>query len=94
MRISAAAFSSSGRAQWRRQVRWISDPHRLPPRMSCFFIYGFAKNDMANITAKELETLKGYSTLLLSYSDQELDMAVSGGELFEVRNNAEQIAED
>ncbi|MDB5495405.1 MAG: hypothetical protein JWP86_2742 [Phenylobacterium sp.] len=59
---------------------------------SCFFIYGFAKSVRANIAAKELEALRAYSALLLSYGEQELDEAVSSGELVEIGNDAKQIA--
>ncbi|MET0029677.1 MAG: type II toxin-antitoxin system RelE/ParE family toxin [Candidatus Thiodiazotropha sp.] len=52
-----------------------------------FFIYGFAKNARANISAKELKALKAYAAVLLSYSEKDLDKAVKEGVLFEVESD-------
>jgi hypothetical protein len=52
-----------------------------------FFVYGFAKNARANIKAKELEALKAYAAILLSYSEKDLDKAVKAGALNEVEND-------
>ncbi len=38
-----------------------------------FFIYGFAKNERANIKQDELKALKAYAKELLSYSDKDLE---------------------
>ena len=51
---------------------------------SCFFVYGFAKNAKANVTAKELEELQDYAALLLGYDEDELARASKGGELVEL----------
>jgi hypothetical protein len=51
-----------------------------------FFVYGFAKNARANIKPQELEGLKAYAAILLSYSDNDLGKAVKTGALFEVEN--------
>ncbi|WP_340643902.1 type II toxin-antitoxin system RelE/ParE family toxin [Phenylobacterium sp.] len=51
---------------------------------SCFFVYGFAKNEMANVTKKALEALQSYATLLLSYDEHERAQAVAQGELVEL----------
>jgi hypothetical protein len=51
-----------------------------------FFVYGFAKNARANINAKELEALKAYAAVLLSYSEKDLDKAVKAGVLYEVES--------
>lgn len=51
---------------------------------SCFFVYGFAKNDMANVTKKALEALQDYATLLLSYGEHERAQSVARGELVEL----------
>ena len=53
-------------------------------RGSCFFVYGFAKNDMANVTKKELEALQAYAALLLGYGEPERANAVARGELVEL----------
>jgi len=49
-----------------------------------FFIYGFAKNERANITAKELRALKLLAKELLSYSKVALAKASKAGELIEI----------
>ena len=46
-----------------------------------FFIFGFAKNDKANITASELERLQSFASDLLSLSDKLLDEVVKEGKL-------------
>jgi hypothetical protein len=49
-----------------------------------FFVYGFAKNERANISDKELKALKLLATELLSYTKPALAKAVKAGELIEV----------
>jgi hypothetical protein len=52
-----------------------------------FFVYGFAKNVRSNIKPNELEALKAYAAILLSYSERDLDKAVKTGALNEVEND-------
>ena len=52
-----------------------------------FFIYGFAKNERANISQKELKALRLLASELLSYSDSVLSNAIQAGELKEVDGN-------
>lgn len=52
-----------------------------------FFVYGFAKNARANISAQELKALKLLAKSLLSYSNKALSDAMKHGELIEVENN-------
>lgn len=52
-----------------------------------FFMYGFAKNQRANISAKELVALKRLASELLSYSKSQLKKAIENGELIEVKDN-------
>jgi len=52
-----------------------------------FFAHGFAKNEKANVSAKELKALKRLADLLLGYADAELVAAKSAGELVEVINS-------
>lgn len=52
-----------------------------------FFVYGFAKNTRANISAVELKALKHLAKELLSYSDKTLSEAVKHGALIEVEND-------
>lgn len=49
-----------------------------------FFIYGFEKNDRANITDDELEALKDIAEQLLARTGKQLDEAVQDGSLQEI----------
>ncbi|OAZ90631.1 type II toxin-antitoxin system RelE/ParE family toxin [Halomonas sp. G11] len=52
-----------------------------------FFVYGFAKNARANISANELKALKYLARELLGYSDKAIDEAIMHGALIEVEND-------
>ncbi len=52
-----------------------------------FFIYGFTKNERANIKSDELKALKMYARELLSYSDNALKKALEAKILIEVNND-------
>ena len=52
-----------------------------------FFIYGFSKNERANVSQKELKALKLLASELLGYSTEALEKAVQAGELIEVNIN-------
>jgi hypothetical protein len=54
-----------------------------------FFIYGFAKNERANISDKELRSLKMLAKELMSYTAAALTKAMKAGELIkiEVKDN-------
>lgn len=52
-----------------------------------FFAYGFAKNDKANVTPKELKALKRLADVLLGFFEQELKTAQASGELVEVTSD-------
>ena len=49
-----------------------------------FFVFGFEKNDRANVTAAELEALQALAAELLSLSAKQLDLAVRGDALQEI----------
>jgi hypothetical protein len=49
-----------------------------------FFVYGFIKNEQANISTKELAAFRELADLLLSRTDSELDEAVAQNELVEI----------
>lgn len=49
-----------------------------------FFVYGFEKNDRANIADDELEALQGIAKELLNRSGSELDLAVKDATLEEI----------
>lgn len=49
-----------------------------------FFVFGFAKNEKANISAKELAALKDMAGFLLGRTDGELNEAVAEEELVEI----------
>jgi hypothetical protein len=48
------------------------------------FLYGFAKNERDNIDDRELDDLKTLAKHFLSYSDEQIAMAVRQSELMEV----------
>ena len=52
-----------------------------------FFIYGFAKNERANISDKELRALKMLAKELVSYTAGALAKATKAGELIEIEVN-------
>ena len=52
-----------------------------------FFVYGFAKNERANISAKQLKALKLLATQLLGYTSPALVKAINAGELIEVNED-------
>lgn len=52
-----------------------------------FFVYGFAKNARANISADELKALKHLAKELLGYSDKALTETIKHGALIEVEND-------
>jgi hypothetical protein len=52
-----------------------------------FFIYGFAKNQKANVKENELKALKLLATQLLGYTDAALTIAVNENELIEIPND-------
>lgn len=49
-----------------------------------FFIYGFAKNERANVSDKELRALRLLAKELLNYTAPALDNAMLAGELIEI----------
>lgn len=49
-----------------------------------FFIFGFAKNERANVGKDELKALKVLAKELLSYPETSLGLAVRSGEMIEI----------
>jgi hypothetical protein len=49
-----------------------------------FFVFGFAKNERANVSRDELKALKLLAKELLSYPLTSLSLAVRSGELIEI----------
>ena len=52
-----------------------------------FFIYGFAKNERANVSNKELRALKMLAKELMNYTAAALTSAMKAGELIEIEVN-------
>ncbi len=52
-----------------------------------FFIYGFAKNERANVSNKELRALKMLAKELMNYTTAALTKAMKAGELIEIEVN-------
>ena len=59
-----------------------------------FFVHGFAKNEKANITPKELKALKKLAATFLGLNAEALKMASAAGEIAEVRNDGEDDKQD
>jgi hypothetical protein len=51
------------------------------------FMYGFAKNERANIDADELKTLQDLATSWLGATEQQIEQAVRDERLDEVQND-------
>jgi hypothetical protein len=49
-----------------------------------FFVFGFEKNDRANVSATELEALQALASELLALSGPQLELAVEDGALQEI----------
>jgi len=54
-----------------------------------FFLFGFEKNERANITTEELEGLREITRQLLGMTSEQLDEAVRDGSLQEICNDQE-----
>ena len=52
-----------------------------------FFVFGFEKNDRANISAEEKEALQSIAQDLLARTGKDLDAQVEGGTLQEICND-------
>ena len=52
-----------------------------------FFMYGFAKNQQDNISAKELKALKAMAKQVLGYTPAQLKVVLNAGEFIEVRHD-------
>lgn len=50
------------------------------------FIHGFAKNEKANISKKELLLFKEFARILISLSDESIDIALKNGDFIEVKS--------
>jgi hypothetical protein len=54
-----------------------------------FFVHGFAKNEKANITSKELKALKALANTFLGFDSEALKKASAAGEIAEVKDDGE-----
>jgi len=59
-----------------------------------FFVHGFAKNEKANITPKELKVLKKLAASFLGLDAEALKKVSAAGEIAEVRNDGEDGKQD
>lgn len=85
------AKSGQGRSGgWRTLIAYQNS-------MRGVFVYGFAKNERANISKKELEFWRTVAASLLALSEQAVDAAAAASELIEVmcddEENEERISE-
>jgi hypothetical protein len=61
---------------------------------NAFFLYGFVKNQRANIKADELRALKLLAKELLGYSESGFNKAIKVGALIEVEDHGEEANEN
>jgi hypothetical protein len=59
-----------------------------------FFVHGFAKNEKANISPKELRALKKLAATFLNFDADALAKASAAGEIAEVTNDGEDGEQD
>lgn len=59
-----------------------------------FFVHGFAKNEKANVTPRELKALKALAATFLGLDAEALEKASAAGEIAEVRNDGEDGKQD
>ena len=59
-----------------------------------FFVHGFAKNEKANITPKELKVLKALANAFLGFDAEALEKASAAGEIAEVKDDGEDSKQD
>lgn len=50
------------------------------------FIHGFAKNQKSNLSKKELSIFKELSRILLNFSTKEMQIAITNGDIIEVKS--------
>ncbi len=50
-----------------------------------FFVHGFAKNEKSNLSSKELQAFKALAKILLSLSNDELQIAIRNRDFIEVK---------
>ncbi len=53
------------------------------------YVYGFEKKDAANIDRRELEAFRELATVILGYTDAEIEQRVPDGALFKVEEPGE-----
>lgn len=59
-----------------------------------FFVHGFAKNDKANVTPRELKALKALAKVFLGLDAEALGKANAAGEIVEIRDDGKQGKQD
>ena len=60
-------------------------------KSAAFFVYGFAKKDMANIDSTQLQQFKKLAEFLFAQSGEQLNAAIAEGKLIEVNYGQETI---
>jgi len=57
-----------------------------------FFLFGFGKNERANIDARELAALQSVAEALLSLNVEQIDQAIQARELEEIESEEKSAA--
>ncbi|TAJ71711.1 MAG: type II toxin-antitoxin system RelE/ParE family toxin [Phenylobacterium sp.] len=55
----------------------------------CFFVVGFAKNEKANLSPKDLAAVHDYAAMVFAYDAKALSAAVAAGGLIELEGDGE-----
>lgn len=81
------ARTGQGKSGGFRTVIFFRWSHRA------FFIYGFAKNDRANVDRDEIDAFKKAARHVLELSDEQLSMLVANRQFVEVKDDDTAISE-
>lgn len=54
---------------------------------NAFFVYGFEKSNRANLTTKEEAIYKKAAQIMLALTDEQINIQIANGDLFEVSQN-------
>ncbi len=52
-----------------------------------FFVYGFSKSDMGNISRKDLKRFKEYAKDQFLLTNEQIEVRLKNGTLIEIRDN-------
>lgn len=74
-------FQGQGKRGSGRTIICFKKDHRA------IFVHGYAKNQKANVTKKELDALRRVAEILLNLSPEQVEISIKTGTFIEVVNN-------